>query len=146
MGTEAAGLTIEAARDRLQAVLASIAKVESELAVCASSPAEGDKTARVDQLKTALNDYIASLKSLHGEVTTGGIVKDPASVEDKAHVEIPVEVVDYLDQGKNPDEAMRLIFGSVLKRAQEVKGKAEAMQAFSMAVMDSDARNEKLER
>lgn len=43
------------------------------------------------------------------------------------------EVVDYLDQGKNPDEAMRHIFGTVLKRAQDIKGKEEAMRAFSAA-------------
>lgn len=140
----ATGLTIEAARERLQAVLASIASVESELAKCASSTTDPpdktdgtDKTARAAELKAKLNEYISALKTLHTEVTGGGIVKDPADGQDTVPVEIPVEVLDYLDQGKNPDEAMRLIFGTVLKRAQDIKGKEEAMRAFTKAATGS---------
>ena len=132
----ATGLTIEAARDRLQAVLASIASVEAELAKCASGPgasSDDGRTARVAELKARLNEYIGALRSLHAGVTGGGIVKDGADGEDKLPVEVPIEVVDYLDQGKNPDEAMRLIFGTVLKRAQDVKGKEQALRAFTTA-------------
>ncbi len=136
----ATGLTIEAARERLQAVLASIAGVESELAHCASSTSgsdsltASDKAVRTAELKAKLNEYIGALRSLHAGVTGGGIVKDPgAGEEDSVPVEVPAEVLDYLDQGKNPDEAMRHIFGAVLKRAQDIKGKEEAMRAFSAA-------------
>jgi hypothetical protein len=50
-------------------------------------------------------------------------VKDPGAGEgDSVPVEVPAEVVDYLDQGKNPDEAVRHTFGTVLKRAQDIRG------------------------
>ena len=43
------------------------------------------------------------------------------------------EVVDYLDQGKNPDEAVRHTFGTVLKRAQDIRGNEEATREFCAA-------------
>ncbi|MCP4080608.1 MAG: hypothetical protein GY743_10200 [Planctomycetaceae bacterium] len=86
------------------------------------------------ELKATLDEYIGTLRSLHAGVTGSGIVKDPGAGEgDSVPVEVPAEVVDYLDQGKSPDEAMRHIFGTVLKRAQDIKGKEEAMRAFSAA-------------
>lgn len=136
----ATGLTIETARERLQVVLASIASVESALAQCASSTTDDSQLTSSDpavlaaELKATLDEYIGALRSLHAGVTGGGIVKDPGAGEgDSVPVEVPAEVVDYLDQGKNPDEAMRHIFGTVLKRAQDIKGKEEAMRAFSAA-------------
>ena len=140
-------LSIEESTDRIRAVLASIAGVERELEACAAGTSSlEDKTRRVGQLKGALNEYINTLKSLHGEMVHGGIVKDPkglggsgasASAPDGAHVEVPVEVIEYLDQGKNPDEALRLVFGSVLKRGQDVKGKEQALQTFYAAATAS---------
>jgi hypothetical protein len=135
----ATGLTIETARERLQVVLASIASVESALAQCASSTTNSQLTSSdpavlAAELKATLDEYIGALRSLHAGVTGGGIVKDPGAGEgDSVPVEVPAEVVDYLDQGKNPDEAMRHIFGTVLKRAQDIKGKEEAMRAFCAA-------------
>jgi len=135
----ATGLTIETARERLQVVLASIASVESALAQCASSTTNSQLTSSdpavlAAELKATLDEYMGALRSLHAGVTGGGIVKDPGAGEgDSVPVEVPAEVVDYLDQGKNPDEAMRHIFGTVLKRAQDIKGKEEAMRAFCAA-------------
>jgi hypothetical protein len=44
------------------------------------------------------------------------------------------EVVDYLDQGKNVAEgAVRHTFGTVLKRAQDIRGNEEATRAFCAA-------------
>ena len=142
-------LSIEESTDRIRAVLASIAGVERELEACAAGTSSlEDKTRRVGQLKGALNEYINTLKSLHGEMVHGGIVKDPkglggsgasasASAPDGAHVGVPVGVIEYLDQGKNPDEALRLVFGSVLKRGQDVKGKEQALQTFYAAATAS---------
>ena len=149
--TSSGALSIEESTDRIRAVLASIAGVERELEACAAGTSSlEDKTRRVGQLKGALNEYINTLKSLHGEMVHGGIVKDPkglggsgasasasASAPDGAHVEVPVEVIEYLDQGKNPDEALRLVFGSVLKRGQDVKGKEQALQTFYAAATAS---------
>jgi hypothetical protein len=47
-------------------------------------------------------------------------------------VEVPAEVVDYLDQG-SPDEAVRHTFGTVLKGAQDIRGNEEATRAFCAA-------------
>jgi len=144
-------LSIEESTDRIRAVLASIAGVERELEACAAGGSSlEDKTRRVGQLKGALNEYINTLKSLHGDMVHGGIVKDPkglggswsgasASAPDGAHVEVPVEVIEYLDQGKNPDDALRLVFWSVLKRGQDVKGKEQALQTFYAAASASAA-------
>ena len=53
------------------------------------------------ELKATLDEYIGALRSLHAGVTGGGIVKDPGAGEgDSVPVEVPAEVVDYLDQGK----------------------------------------------
>jgi hypothetical protein len=43
------------------------------------------------------------------------------------------EVVDYLDQGKSPDEAVRHTFGTVLKGAQDIRGNEEATRTFCAA-------------
>jgi len=84
--------------------------------------------------KATLDEYIGGLRSLHTGVTGGGIVKDPGAGEgDSVPVEVPAEVVDYLDQGKSPDEAVRHTFGTVLKRAQDIRGNEEATRAFCAA-------------
>jgi hypothetical protein len=86
------------------------------------------------ELKATLDEDIGALRSLHAGVTGGCIVKDPGAGEgDSVPVEVPAEVVDYLDQGKSPDEAVRHTFGTVLKRAQDIRGNEEATRAFCAA-------------
>jgi hypothetical protein len=93
-----------------------------------------DPVALAAELKATLDEYIGALRSLHAGVTGSRIVKDPGAGEgDSVPVEVPAEVVDYLDQGKSPDEAVRHTFGTVLKRAHDIRGNEEATRAFCAA-------------
>jgi hypothetical protein len=86
------------------------------------------------ELKATLDEDIGALRSLHAGVTGSDIVKDPGAGGggDSVPVEVPAEVVDYLDQG-SPDEAVRHTFGTVLKGAQDIRGNEEATRAFCAA-------------
>lgn len=154
-------LTLDDVKDRLDTIMASIADVERELKECAASSTSATESAesralRIRQVHVKLSEYVHALKVAHGELVNGGIVKKgiwegdgrgggaeapvgeaPAGTQ----VEIPVEVIEALDQGKNPDDVMRYIFGSVLKRGQDVKGKEQAMRAFKAAAGDGGERD-----
>jgi len=67
------------------------------------------------------NDYIASLKSLHS--TAAPLVRSPGQP-----YEVPLELLQYLDDGGNPDIFMKDVMRSVVAANQASKGKVLAFR------------------
>jgi uncharacterized protein (UPF0335 family) len=79
---------------------------------------KGAKDASV--VRDQLNAYIGALESLYTE----------ASSLHGDEVEVPLEVVQYVDDGGNPDECMRHIMSAVLRESQRIHGKKHAIEVF----------------
>ncbi|KAI8110775.1 hypothetical protein M9434_004350 [Picochlorum sp. BPE23] len=71
-------------------------------------------------VRDRLNAYIGALESLYTE----------ASSLHGDEVEVPLEVVQYVDDGGNPDECMRHIMSAVLRESQRIHGKKHAIEVF----------------
>lgn len=109
MSLSSSSMTVEDVRKHIDVILTKIHQIELQMNITSDDG--------VESMKRALNDYISSLQDLYtlASATVG---------EDSEPVEIPLDVVEYVDQGKNPDECMRVIMSSVLQRAQQAKGKS----------------------
>lgn len=109
--------SLQDVRKNIEDILGKIEDVEKTIESARSS--DSKETEDVEALKNALNAYIERLKHLY---TTAS---ETVTLDDSDEpVDIPLDVVDFVDQGKNPDECMRVIMSSVLQRAQEAKGKS----------------------
>lgn len=52
------------------------------------------------------------------------------------HVHLPPEIIDYIDQGRNPDIYTRELVESVQRSNQFLKGKSEAFAGFRDCLAD----------
>lgn len=115
--------SLQDVRKDIELILSKIKDLEKELGNAGTS---GDAEA----VRCALNGYIQSLEKLYRTALATVTVEDSDDP-----VEIPVDVVEFVDQGKNPDECMRLIMSSVLQRAQQAKGKSSVFQVLKQEHM-----------
>jgi len=74
-------------------------------------------------VRDQLNAYVSGLESLYTQASSSSLQGE--------EVEIPLEVVQYVDDGGNPDECMRHIMSAVLRESQRVHGKKHALEVFS---------------
>jgi len=72
-------------------------------------------------LNSKLNKIVSQLDALE-------------SSKDLFDVDIPLEVFDFIDRGRNPDVFLKECAEQVMERNQATKGKVEALQAFKEAL------------
>ena len=111
MSLSSSSMTVEDVRKHIDVILTKIHQIELQMNTTSDDG--------VESMKRALNEYISSLQDLYTLASSDATVS-----EGSEPVEIPLDVVEYVDQGKNPDECMRVIMSSVLQRAQQAKGKS----------------------
>lgn len=110
--------SLQEVREDIEATLTAIREIENQMV---GESASGDE----ESMKRALNDYITKLAQLYTTASKTVIM------EDGEPVEVPIDIVEFVDQGKNPDECMRMIMSSVLSRAQQAKGKSAAFHMLN---------------
>lgn len=111
--------SLQDVRKDIEATLAAIREIEKQIIE------ENDNSSNHESMKRALNDYITKLEQLYTTASKTVIMDEGDPVE------IPVDIVEFVDQGKNPDECMRMIMSSVLSRAQQAKGKSAAFHMLN---------------
>lgn len=122
-------------RQRIDSLLLKISQIEKILRHDAQSVVNNDTlgttTTRTDreeggELRRVLNEYIAELEKLYDEAN--------GALLGKEDLEVPVEIIEYVDDGGNPDECMRRVMGSVLQESQQCHGKSMALQSAAASI------------
>lgn len=93
----------------------------SQIHAIESIAREPDAKDSAASARDQLNAYIRAVESLYTQ----------ASSLQGDEVEVPLELVQYVDDGGNPDECMRHIMSAVLRESQRVHGKKHAIEVFS---------------
>lgn len=131
-------------RQRIASLLLKITQIENILLRSESQPAvnhqidtttsaplgeeeEEKKKKDGEELRSVLNEYIAELDRLYDEAN--GVFS--GNDDDK---QVPVEIIEYVDDGGNPDECMRRVMGSVLQESQQCRGKSVALQSAAASM------------
>lgn len=55
---------------------------------------------------------------------------------DKCNIQVPMEVVNLIDDGKNPDEFTRDVLNSCINKNQITKGKTDAFKSFRKHLLE----------
>jgi len=73
------------------------------------------------------NAYIDGLKKLYDSGRQGLLVDTEGEP-----IDVPVELVHYIDEGGNPDDFMRQTMMAMLEASQSRKGKLDVMRKLKM--------------
>ena len=117
--------SLQDVRTNIESTLKAIQEIEKRIQENIGS---SDKSAE-DMMKHALDDYVRTLQDMY---TTASI---NVVMDEGEPVEVPLDIVEFIDQGKNPDEWMRICMSSVLQKAQQAKGKSAAMHMLNDTMM-----------
>ena len=113
--------SLQDVRTNIESTIKAIQEIEKRIQENIGS---SDKSAE-DMMKHALDDYVRTLQDMY---TTASI---NVVMDEGEPVEVPLDIVEFIDQGKNPDEWMRICMSSVLQKAQQAKGKSAAMHMLN---------------
>jgi hypothetical protein len=128
-------------RQRIASLLLKITQIENILlrsesqsavnhqidTTTSAPPGEEEEKKEGEELRIVLNEYIAELDKLYDEANRVFSGND----DDK---QVPVEIIEYVDDGGNPDECMRRVMGSVLQESQQCRGKSLALQSAAASM------------
>ncbi|KAF2548095.1 hypothetical protein F2Q70_00020797, partial [Brassica cretica] len=86
---------------------------------------EDDSKESLDQLHLLprLNSLVSELNSM-------------SNLSEKCNIQIPVEVLSLIDDGKNPDEFTRDVLNSCISRNQITKGKTDAFKELRKHILE----------
>jgi hypothetical protein len=73
------------------------------------------------------NAYIAGLEKLYDSGKQGLLVDAEGEP-----IDVPIELVQYIDEGGNPDDFMKQTMMAMLEASQSRKGKLDVMQKLKM--------------
>ncbi|KAI4368286.1 hypothetical protein MLD38_016861 [Melastoma candidum] len=59
-----------------------------------------------------------------------------AKLSEKCNIQIPVEVLNLIDDGKNPDEFTKEVINSCIAKNQNTKGKTDAFKALRKQLLE----------
>jgi len=107
--------SLQDVRTNIESTLKAIQEVEKRIG----------KSESAEDMKHALDEYIKTLQDMYTTASMNVVMDEGEPVE------IPLDIVEFIDQGKNPDEWMRLCMSSVLQKAQQAKGKSAAMHMLN---------------
>eukprot|EP00890_Picochlorum_soloecismus_P000522 jgi/Picsp_1/1470/NSC_04948-R1_mediator of rna polymerase ii transcription subunit 10 len=106
-------------RDCLAKVIEQIIELEAKVSAHDANQSES--------LERQLNAYIAGLEKLYDNGKQGLLVDSEGEP-----IDVPVELVQYIDEGGNPDDFMRQTMMAMLEASQSRKGKLDVMQKLKM--------------
>jgi mediator of RNA polymerase II transcription subunit 10 len=94
--------------------------------------------ALLHQLQQTVSDFklpsqVVLLERLNGLVTELGVMSTAAQ---DCHIQIPLEVVNLIDEGRNPDEFTKDLLNSCVQRNQASKGKVDAFKALRKSLLE----------
>lgn len=117
--------SLQDVRTNIESTLKAIQEIEKRIQENIGS---SDKSAE-DMMKHALDDYVRTLQDMYTTASMNVVMDEGEPVE------VPLDIVEFIDQGKNPDEWMRICMSSVLQKAQQAKGKSAAMHMLNDTMM-----------
>uniref|UniRef100_A0A1J3JBF7 Mediator of RNA polymerase II transcription subunit 10 n=1 Tax=Noccaea caerulescens TaxID=107243 RepID=A0A1J3JBF7_NOCCA len=122
-GTAAASAAaVDDSKESLNQVISSIQKTlghlhQLELTVSSFTPASQL------HLLQRLNSLVVELDSM-------------AKLSEKCNIQVPMEVLNLIDNGKNPDEFTRDVLNSCIARNQVTKGKTDAFKDLRKHILE----------
>ncbi|WZZ58829.1 hypothetical protein YC2023_058936 [Brassica napus] len=84
----------------------------------------------IAQIKKGRIKLLSSCNSLVSELNS------MSNLSEKCNIQIPVEVLSLIDDGKNPDEFTRDVLNSCISRNQVTKGKTDAFKELGKHILE----------
>eukprot|EP00249_Psilotum_nudum_P009287 c21834_g1_i1 orf=63-725(+) len=106
----------------------------------------------LEEISSSVQRSLALLHQLHCSVSSftlpsqlvllerlNGVVKELSFMHSAAqdcHIDVPIDVVRFIDEGRNPDEFTRDLINSCIERNQATKGKVDAFKLLRKHLLE----------
>ncbi|KAM7278579.1 hypothetical protein ACFE04_005713 [Oxalis oulophora] len=99
----------------------------------------------IDEEKQNLNDVINSIQKtlgllhqLHLTVSNSLVLElgNMVKSSEKCNIQVPIEVLNLIDDGKNPDDFTKEVFNSCVVKNQMTKGKTDQFKALRKHLLE----------
>ncbi|RDY08655.1 Mediator of RNA polymerase II transcription subunit 10b, partial [Mucuna pruriens] len=125
--------------------------------VAASTAGADDSMQKLNQVSNSIQKTLGLIHQLYLTVSTfnaafqmpllqriNGLVMEldnMVKLAEKCNIQVPMEVVNLIDDGKNPDEFTRDVLNNCIAKNQITKGKTDALKGFRKHLLEELEQN-----